>query len=66
MKQTIGLKRNIIDKFYTNKTSVELCCSLITLSIKEIISDSVNLIVFDIILELELVVPLALHFATYQ
>ena len=29
MKQTIGLKRNIIDKFYTNKTSVELCCSLI-------------------------------------
>jgi hypothetical protein len=29
MKQTKGLKRNIIDKFYTNESAVNLCCSLI-------------------------------------
>ena len=30
MKQTKGLKRNIIDKFYTNESAVNLCCSLIS------------------------------------
>ena len=36
MKQTKGLKRNTIDKFYTNESAVNLCCSLINdkLSIK--------------------------------
>ncbi len=29
MKQTKGLKRNIIDKFYTSESAVNLCCSLI-------------------------------------
>jgi predicted RNA methylase len=29
MKQTKGLKRNTIDKFYTNDSAVNLCCSLI-------------------------------------
>jgi hypothetical protein len=29
MKQTKGLKRNTIDKFYTNESAVNLCCSLI-------------------------------------
>jgi len=29
MKQTKGLKRNTIDKFYTNESAVNLCCSLV-------------------------------------